>query len=118
VTDSVDKVPGPYWINTATNGEHKICGRHGKVIRTYRADQLSLADADCKQLQIGFVMADKRLRDAAGDLLASLQGYMSAVATMNAAMGDGVNVHGAIAGLLGWEDMAKAAIARATGGAS
>jgi hypothetical protein len=58
--------------------------------------------------------ANARLISAAPDLLDSLVGYMSAVETMNAAMKDGLNVHGAVAALVGWEDMAKAAIAKAT----
>lgn len=58
--------------------------------------------------------ANARLIAASPELLDSLVGYMSAVETMNAAMKDGLNVHGAVAALVGWEDMAKAAIAKAT----
>lgn len=60
--------------------------------------------------------ADARLIAAAPELLASLVGYMAAVELMNAAMNDGVNVQGAISNLMGWEDQAKDAIAKATGG--
>ncbi|WP_143338595.1 hypothetical protein [Cronobacter sakazakii] len=48
-------------------------------------------------------------------LLEALQGYMSAVKDMSEAMKDGYNVQGAISALVGWEDMARAAIAKAIG---
>ncbi len=63
---------------------------------------------------INFTDADWRLVAAAPELLGALKGYMDAVNTMNAAMKDGLNVHGAISGLIGAEDNAKAAIAKAS----
>lgn len=58
---------------------------------------------------------DVRLMEAAPDLLEALQGYMSAVSEMNEAMKDGYNVQGAMSALIGWEDMARAAISKALG---
>lgn len=59
--------------------------------------------------------ANTRLVSAAPDLLEALQGYMSAVSEMNEAMKDGYNVQGAMTALIGWEDMARAAISKALG---
>lgn len=59
--------------------------------------------------------ADKRLIAAAPGLLEALQTYMAAVNQMNVAMNDGVNVQGAMSNLVGSEDMARAAIAKALG---
>ena len=56
-----------------------------------------------------------RLFAAAPDLLDALEGYMDAVQLMNSAMKDGGNVHGAISNLIGCEDNARQAIARARG---
>lgn len=52
---------------------------------------------------------------AAPDLLEALQGYMSAVSEINEAMKDGYNVQGAMSALIGWEEMARAAISKALG---
>lgn len=52
---------------------------------------------------------------AAPDLLQSLKLYMAAVDQMNAAMKDGVNVHGAVGALVAAEDMATHAIVCAEG---
>lgn len=60
-------------------------------------------------------MANARLIAAAPELLEALQTYMSAVKRMNEAMSDGCNVQGAILALIGSEDMANAAIAKALG---
>ncbi|BBJ66287.1 hypothetical protein [Enterobacter sp. 18A13] len=59
--------------------------------------------------------ANAQLIAAAPDLLEALQGYMSAVSEMNEAMKDGYNVQGAMSALIGWEDMARAAISKALG---
>lgn len=59
--------------------------------------------------------ANAYLIAAAPDLLEALQGYMSAVSEMNEAMKDGYNVQGAMSALIGWEDMARAAISKALG---
>lgn len=59
--------------------------------------------------------ANAYLIAAAPELLEALQGYMSAVKDMSEAMKDGYNVQGAISALVGWEDMARAAIAKAIG---
>ncbi|HHT3530367.1 TPA: hypothetical protein ACTYW0_004569 [Enterobacter asburiae] len=58
---------------------------------------------------------DALLIAAAPDLLEALQGYMSAVSEMNEAMKDGYNVQGAMSALIGWEDMARAAISKGLG---
>ena len=60
-------------------------------------------------------IANAHLIAAAPDLLEALQGYMSAVSKMNEAMKDGCNVQGAMSALIGWEDMARAAISKALG---
>lgn len=59
--------------------------------------------------------ADIALIGAAPDLYEALAGYMDAVEIMTLAMRDGVNVQGAVSALLGWEEMARAALARAAG---
>lgn len=59
--------------------------------------------------------ANAKLIAAAPELLEALQTYMSAVKRMNEAMNDGCNVQGAISALIGSEDMANAAIAKALG---
>lgn len=53
--------------------------------------------------------------NAHDELVAALEGYLSAVSLMNAAMKDGLNVHGAVAGLIGAEDNARAALVKARG---
>ena len=58
---------------------------------------------------------DASLIAAAPELLESLQKYMSAVEQMNEAMSDGYYVQGAMSELVGAEDIAKAAIAKALG---
>lgn len=60
-------------------------------------------------------IANAHLIAAAPDLLESLQAYMSAVERMNQAMKDDLNVQGAISALVGHEEMARAAIAKALG---
>ena len=77
---------GPYWINTKTNGTHDVCGRNGKVVRNYRADQLALADADCRRLQDGFKASQRALHEAAPDLLKAL-GYFIADERFHVAVG-------------------------------
>lgn len=49
-------------------------------------------------------------REVADGLAEALRGYMAAVDLMNAAMKDGINVHGAISGLIGWTDNAEFAL--------
>ncbi len=60
----------------------------------------------------------KDLQAQLDDLLAALEGYMGATERMDSAMVDGLNVQGAISELIGWKDMAVAAIAKAKGGAA
>lgn len=64
---------------------------------------------------IGYTEESKhaRLFVAAPKLLKALQDYMHAVNLMNKAMNDGCNVQGAVAALVGAEDMAYVAIAEA-----
>lgn len=70
---SAQHVLGPYWVRTASNGEHQVCGRHGAIVRRYLPNQVQLADADCRQLQQRDAAAEKRLRDAAPAMLAALE---------------------------------------------
>lgn len=67
-----------------------------------------------EQDQKEVALANAKLIAAAPDLLKALKGYMAAVDLMNAAMKDGINVHGAIAGIVGAEDEANWAIQKAT----
>jgi len=60
-------------------------------------------------------MMDAILIATAPELLEALQSYMAAVNQMSAAMNDGVNVQGALSALIGSEEMAHAAIAKALG---
>ena len=103
--------PGPWTVITThgtiyieTNNEEMICslGRH------LSGSQQSNAKT----------MANARAISALPDLLAALVGYMSAIDLMNNAMRDGINVFGAASGLIDWNAMARAAIAKATGGAA
>jgi hypothetical protein len=57
---------------------------------------------------------DARLIAAAPALLEGLSKYMAAVDLMNAAMRDGINVHGAVSMLVGAEAIARDAIEKAT----
>lgn len=52
------------------------------------------------------------LRRDKEELREALEGYMAAVALANEAMKDGINVHGALTGLIGWTDNACAILAR------
>lgn len=101
--------PGPYWIRTNTNGSHDVCGRYAKVVRSYPAEQFSLADADCRRLQNKMKAAAHRLRMAAPDLLGEL---IKARDTLNAVyVGMGMDDAGRAANLARF----NAAIAKARG---
>ena len=54
------------------------------------------------------------LRSSRAELVDALAHYMFGVDQMNAAMKDGVNVHGAVAALTAAEELASAAIAKAS----
>lgn len=43
--------PGPYWIAQSLSGRIRICGRHGKTVAHYGADQEAEAVAHLRQLQ-------------------------------------------------------------------
>jgi len=58
---------------------------------------------------------DMALIASAPDLLEALEGYLQAVKTFGDAMNDGVNVQGAMSGLIGWEVRAKETIDKARG---
>lgn len=109
VVSGLGHTPGPYWIRTNSNGSHDVCGRFGKVLRSYRAEQIALAEVDCRSLQSGHTSAAKRLRDAAPDLLRELT---KARDTLNAVYaGMGMDDAGRAANLARFD----AAIAKATG---
>ena len=71
--------------------------------------------SDSAGMAIEHICNLERQRD---ELLDALEGYMGAVSRMNDAMESGINVHGAIAEIVGWTDMANFAIAKAKGGAA
>lgn len=54
-----------------------------------------------------------QLRELCGELLESLKEYMGSVELINTAMKDGINVHGAISGLAGAEEIALQSITKA-----
>ena len=93
-------VAGPYWVRTNTNGTHDVCGRHSKVVRQYRAEQMAIADADCRRLQAKFSAADKQVRDAAPALFDALENLVIGI-------GMGWDLDGLV-------DTARAALAAAT----
>lgn len=100
--------PWEWWTsNSFLRLSSKTTGRDGDVI-----DSFSMSDG---VTSLSVKMDDMNLIAAAPDLLEALQGYMSAVSEMNEAMKDGYNVHGAMSALIGWEDMARAAISKALG---
>lgn len=131
--------PGPWQWFTKSNGGPYLAtpdrgrlyvmsftrlGMQGATVRFSRWDGMN--DGTKRQrmggimedgllLKDGELHPDARLIEAAPDLLGALVDYMAAVDLMNAAMQDGVNVHGAIGGLIGASDNARAAIAKATG---
>lgn len=65
-------IAGPYWVSTATNGEHHVCGRHGAVMFKYPAHQIAAATEHARRLQAGYTKADKAKRDAAPALFDAL----------------------------------------------
>ncbi|WP_105634303.1 hypothetical protein [Cronobacter dublinensis] len=102
--------PGPWewWTsNSFLRLSSQATGKDGGVIDSY-----AMSDG---HTSLSVSKADMALIAAAPDLLEALQGYMSAVKYMSEAMKDGYNVQGAISALVGWEDMAREAIAKAIG---
>lgn len=89
-------------------GKSYITDSEGRVVVRGGFDSLGVKHGVLKA-------SDALLIAAAPDLLEALKGYMSAVDQMNSAMDDGVNVQGAISSITGWDDIANAAIAKATG---
>jgi hypothetical protein len=86
---SGEHTPGPYWISTETNGSHVIKGRYGKVLFTYRADQISLADAHCRRLQKRHEADEQALYKAAPELLEALIKTEASLVTVYTAMARG-----------------------------
>lgn len=114
--------PGPYWLSTATNGSHKVCGRNGKVICTYQAHQVEMATEHVRRLQAGHVAADRLVKDAGHDLLAALVAIHAVI--QDARSNDDVDCSTEAGGYLLGDVMSDAfyaatkAIAKATGGAA
>jgi len=94
--------PAPWRINGVDYHDYGLIDAEG--------GEIMLLKAECEQDD-----HNATLIAAAPDLLEALQGYMSAVSEMNEAMKDGYNVQGAMSALIGWEDMARAAISKALG---
>lgn len=66
--------PGPYSIHV-TSKEHIVRGRHGAIMRRYPNAQAAAAMEDLRRLQKGYSVEQKRLRDAAPELLAAVIQY-------------------------------------------
>ncbi len=99
---------GP-WLAQRWSDSHRDYNIHaedGGIIALVSGRCGELAESDA---------ANARLIAAAPELMEALEGYINAVETVNAAMKDGVNVHGALTAFQGWQDMAKAALAKAAG---
>ncbi|MEG4669484.1 hypothetical protein UXP85_24840 [Enterobacter cloacae] len=97
-----DFTPGPWHVSN-----------EGKLV--IRDDEWLVPVATAGYATNDEELATAKLIAAAPDLLEALQGYMSAVSEMNEAIKDGYNVQGAMSALIGWEDMARAAISKALG---
>lgn len=97
-------VAGPYWVRTATNGEHHVCGRNAVTIRKYMPHQIDMASADCRKLQAGYTKAEKAIRDAASELLAACRLALNFIE----------NTEGEIGEKLNSGDALRAAITKAT----
>ncbi|MDU3074930.1 MAG: hypothetical protein E7B29_01155 [Mixta calida] len=102
--------PGP-WITADAHGP--VDG--GDCIQEVSSEHKFFVATCCHYTSREGVKANARLIAAAPELLEALQTYMAAVNQMNVAMNDGVNVQGAMSNLVGSEDMARAAIAKALG---
>lgn len=103
----VKHTPGPWSVSYLDkNGKSVVKAEHIEV-------------ATCWHHCVGAIEKEMhynaRLIAAAPELLEALIEYMRAVAVMNAAMNDGINVHGALSVMIGATDNAEAAIAKATG---
>lgn len=101
--------PGPWEMKKVKGDQEWFVFQKGSMkkfagvsIRTPVADEI-------------FNRHNARLISAAPELLEALQGYMSAVERVNAAMTDGINFQGALSALVGYEDLARSAISKALG---
>ena len=103
--------PGPWERGGGTKGGGELVVYCNNSLGSAVCDATSHYSIFDKQTRI----ANLNLMAAAPDLLEALQTYMSAVKRMNESMNDGCNVQGAISALIGSEDMANAAIAKALG---
>lgn len=65
--------PGPYSLDIRSDGERRVCGRHGKIMFRYSAEQDAAATEHVRRLQRGFTADQKRIRDAAPSLLEALE---------------------------------------------
>lgn len=71
--------PGPYSLDTASNGEIRVQGRHAKIIARYSRDQEAMAEVHCRRLQSGHVKAERLIRDAAPELYAAVEDALAFV---------------------------------------
>lgn len=97
--------------------KHRELSRHQSEALTASAAAIDQWDAlTNKQAADATVLPESVLRptppshSSPEELVRALEDYMSAVNQMNAAMKDGVNVHGALSNLIGAEDNARAAL--------
>lgn len=105
--------PGPWKV-----AEHSWCETTIYAGgRTIACLDINDATEETQEAMEALMAADARLIVAAPDLLQALGEYMQAVELYSIAMKDGINVHGAMSGLIGAEANANAAIAKATGSA-
>lgn len=115
---SAKYTPGPWWIRGDLPGEPKVSF---PVVKAW-AD----ATTSVTVCRVGNNNAyrgndghrdwnNARLIAAAPDLLEALIKYMDAIDMFDKASKDGINYHGAVGNRLATEEIARAAIAKATG---
>jgi hypothetical protein len=109
-TFTANGIAGPYGIKH-TDKEIQVHGRYSEIVARYPNTETGLmcAEEHCRRLIKGWDKAQRRLRDAAPDLLAALE----PIAKFLEQNGTDADYHDADG--TGWISRAKAAIAKAKG---